>query len=185
MDERKTVSRLKRGDSMALALVIEQYSAYLYTIVSAIMGSRLPAEDVEEIVSESFIALWYNRQKIQAGKLRPYLAAIARSKAVSRLRSLHLHELLEDDVLICSCPSPEYELLCAELADIARAAVDSLPEPDREIFKRHYFLYEKTESIAKALGMNSATVRTKLARGRRQLKKHLTERGYDCENLLD
>ena len=185
MDERETVSGLKRGDSAALAHVMDEYTAYLYAIASGIMGSRLPQEDVEEIVSESFIALWYNRQKIQPGKLKPYLAAIVRSKAISRLRSLRLYEPLEDDALICGCPSPEYELLCAELSHIARAAVDALPEPDREIFKRHYFLYEKTETIAKALGMNGATVRTKLARGRRQLKKHLTERGYDCENLLD
>ena len=93
MDERKTVSGLKKGDSAALAHVMDEYTAYLYAIASGIMGSRLPQEDVEEIVSESFIALWYNRQKIQPGKLKPYLAAIVRSKAISRLRSLRLYSV--------------------------------------------------------------------------------------------
>ena len=69
----------------------------------------------------------------------------------------------------------------AKLRELAREAVDTLGEPDCEIFKRHYFLYQKTEDIAAALGMNGATVRTKLARGRQKLKSYLEERGYGNE----
>ena len=73
--------------------------------------------------------------------------------------------------------------MAAELSKLARAAVEALPEPDREIFKRHYFLFEKTGSIAAGINMNHATVRTKLARGRKHLKDYFTERGYDCEDI--
>ena len=51
----------------------------------------------------------------------------------------------------------------------------ALGEPDREIFQRYYFFYQKTEEIAKSLGLKDTTVRTKLARGRKRLKEYLTE----------
>ena len=63
---------------------------------------------------------------------------------------------------------------------IAREAVDSLGEPDSEIFKRHYFLYQKTDEIAAVLDMNAATVRTRLRRGRERLREYFGERGYSC-----
>ena len=58
---------------------------------------------------------------------------------------------------------------------------EELPEPERSIFQRHYFLYQKTDEIAEALQLNSATVRTKLARGREKLRQTLIEGGYRCE----
>ena len=185
MDEAKITARLKKGDPAALVQVIEQYTPYLYTIVVNILGSAFSPEDAEDIISESFTVLWYSREKIQRGRLKAYLSAIARNKAISHLRKLKLYEPLEDDMLIVRCRQPEQELILGELTELARKAVDSLPEPDREIFKRHYFLYQKTEDIAFELKLNPATVRTKLTRGRKRLKKHLTERGYGCENLLD
>ena len=70
----------------------------------------------------------------------------------------------------------------SELREITHAAVDSLGEPDREIFQRYYFLYQKTEEISEALGLKDATVRVRLARGRRRLKDYLKERGFSCED---
>ena len=111
------------------------------------------------------------------------VAAIVRNKAKSALRRNRLEEPLEDDLLQISIPNePEQKILLSELREIAHKAVDSLGEPDREIFQRYYFLYQKTEDIATALGLKDATVRTKLARGRKRLRDYLTERGFHCED---
>ena len=115
--------------------------------------------------------------------LKAYLAAITRNKAKSALRKARAEEPLEDDLIQISIPNqPERKILLSELRDITRAAVDSLGEPDREIFQRHYFLYQKTGDIARALGLKDATVRVKLARGRKRLKDYLEERGFGCED---
>ena len=74
----------------------------------------------------------------------------------------------------------EENVLRSELREIAREAVDSLGEPDSEIFKRRYFLYQKTDEIAAVLDMNAATVRTRLRRGRERLREYFGERGYSC-----
>ena len=115
--------------------------------------------------------------------LKAYLAAITRNKAKSALRKARAEEPLEDDLIQISIPNqPERRILLSELRDITRAAVDSLGEPDREIFQRYYFLYQKTGDIARALGLKDATVRVKLARGRKRLKDYLQERGFGCED---
>lgn len=172
VNETKLLRQLKRGSTAALSEIIELYTPYVYAIASNVMRPMLPAEDVEEAVSDCFAALWYNRDAVEPGRLKGYLAVVVRNKALSAL---------EDDIIDLAAGSPEEGILTLELRELAREAVDTLGEPDCEIFKRHYFLYQKTEDIAAALGMNGATVRTKLARGRQRLKYYLEERGYGNE----
>ena len=167
MTERTLLRQLKAGDTGALSEIIGLYTPYLYTIASNIMAPQLPREDIEEAVSDAFVELWTHRAELLPGKLKPWLAA----------------EPLNDDLLEIACDGDmESELLQKELRDLAREAVDTMGEPDREIFRRHYFLYQKTEEIAAVLNMNAATVRTRLARGRERLRAYFNERGYTCAN---
>ncbi len=183
MTERTLLRQLKDGDTGALSEIIGLYTPYLYTIASNIMAPQLPREDIEEAVSDAFAELWYHRAELLPGKLKPWLAAVARNKAKDALRTHKLAEPLNDDLLEIACDSDtEKELLQKELGELAREAVDSMGEPDREIFRRHYFLYQKTEEIAAVLDMNAATVRTHLARGRERLRAYFNERGYTCAN---
>ena len=152
MNENKLLHRLRAGDESVLPELIRRYSAYAYAIASNILSHALGEEDI-------------------------------RNKARSALRKYHAEDPLEDDVLRISIPNqPEQRILMSELREITHAAVDSLGEPDREIFQRYYFLYQKTEEISEALGLKDATVRARLARGRRRLKDYLKERGFSCED---
>ena len=183
MEERKLLRRLRRGDTAALAELIRRYSPYVYAIASNIMAQAMSREDVEEVVSDTFVSLWENRGRIETEMLKAYLGAIARNKAKSALRSHRETEPLEDDLLLLTLPNePEQRALLSELRRITREAVESLDEPDREIFQRYYFLYQKVDEIGARMGINSATVRTKLARGRKRLQRYMTERGYGCED---
>ena len=49
--------------------------------------------------------------------------------------------------------------------------VMSLGEPDSEIFVRRYKFDEKIKDISKAMGLNISTVKTRLSRGKRKLRK--------------
>lgn len=181
MNERAVLRELKSGDTGALSEIIGFYTPYLYTIASNIMDPPLSREDVEETVSDAFVRLWEHRSEVMPGKLKPWLAAVVRNCAKDVLRSHKLHVPLDDDVLEIAVPDGmEESVLREELTAIAREAVDSLGEPDSEIFKRHYFLYQKTDEIAAVLDMNAATVRTRLRRGRERLREYFGERGYSC-----
>ena len=181
MNERAVLRRLRDRDTGALSEIIAFYTPYLYTIAANIMSPQLPPEDIEEAVSDTFVQLWTHRAELVPGKLKPWLAAVVRNRAKDALRAARLAEPLDDDLLEIAAPdNMEKAVLYAELSEITREAVDSLGDPDSEIFKRHYFLYQKTDEIAAALDMNAATVRTKLRRGRERLREYFTERGYRC-----
>ncbi len=180
--EKNLMERLRSGDTEALSICIDRYSAYAFAVVSKISGGSLNREDIEETVSDSFVSLWYSREKLKDVGLKQYIGAIARNKTLDRLRALRIVLPLEDDYIVADCPQPEAEIIKSELSGAARDAVETLPEPDREIFKRHYFLYEKTEDISHTMGINASTVRSKLSRGREKLKEYLEGKGFEYEN---
>ncbi len=178
MDERRMLKRLCRGDGDALGIVMDTYMPYVYTVASNILSRSMPREDVEEVVSDVFVTLWKNAEAVREGKLKAYLAALTRNAALSKLRSRHLSEPLEENAMPLDLPDPEDRVISLAMADAAREAVNSLPEPDRNIFVRYYYLYQKTDDIAAELGLSPANVRVKLSRGRQKLRAYLEGKGY-------
>lgn len=184
MDEKKLLRRIVRGDSRALEQAMEHYGGYVYAIAQAILLPNLGSEDVEETAADAFLKLWENAYQVEPGKLRPWLGTVTRNRARDRLRSLRQTEVLEESLEI-RADGPESELLKRELRRICREEVEALPEPEKSIFQRRYFLLQNAEQIGAELGMNPATVRTRLARGRAKLRKRLEERGIGIEDELD
>lgn len=174
----KLAARLRLGDAEALELAIDRYGAYVAKIVAAFLNRRMPQEDMEEAVSDVFVALWNSRERLEGDDLRPYLAAIARNMARQRLRSFRPAELLaEETELPDESDGPEGITETAESAAEVRRAVDSLPPEERELFLRFYYLDQTVAEISAVTGQNQATLRSRLRRGRMKLKQYLTERG--------
>ena len=178
MKDARLLRRLQNGESAALGEIMEFYTPYVAAIVRNIIDPPLQEEDVEEVVADVFLSLWKNAADIEDGKLRPWLAAVTRNRAKDKLRALHLNLPLEDDALELVAEGPETEAVQA-----TKEAVDSLGEPDRSIFLRYYYLYQKTDAIAAAMGIKPSIVRNRLSRGREKLKTRLVERGlcYEAE----
>ena len=107
MDERRLLRRLSRGDCAALEEIMDAYMPYVYTIAHNILAPALPREDVEEVASDAFTALWEKGEAVRPGKLKAWLAAVTRNAALSRLRSLHLPEPLDEETMDLSAPGPE------------------------------------------------------------------------------
>ena len=175
MDEDRALDALRAGDEDALAWFIERYTAYVSTIVKNMLLPRLPEADAEEAVCDVFLALWRGAGAIRAGNVRAWLGGTARNRARDALRRARAELPLEDDALTLPCPGPDEILTERELRERTRAAVDAMPEPDREIFLRHYFYCQGVAGIALALDMNVNTVKTRLRRGRESLRRALTK----------
>ena len=180
LDDR-LVEAMQDGDESALGTAIQRYTAYVGTIVWNIVGDRLNEDDTKEIVSDVFYTLWKNSARIKKGKLKAYLSSISRNRALDALRRSKREASIEEDEVEIPVSGPEDELVHAEMYAALQAALNALPEPDRTIFIRHYYYYQKTSVIAQQLGMNKKTVQTKLFRGRETLRRVLTEGGYFIE----
>ena len=97
----------------------------------------------------------------------------------NRLRQIGQTLPLEEDALELPGPDdPPGEYERAEERRLVRRAVDALPGPDREIFLRHYYYAQTVQEIARQMGLNESTIKTKLRRGRMKLKQILTREGY-------
>ncbi len=179
--EQRLVRALNRGSEQALGEIIESYTGYVGAIVWGIVGAKLSRPDAAEIVSDVFYVLWQNREKVRPEALRGYLSSIARSRSLNALRRRDLDEPLEEDALDLDLPGPEDETLRREEYAALKRAVDSLGEPDRSIFLRHYYLCQSTRQIAGDLGLNLNTIHTKLRRGRQRLRAELEKGGFAHE----
>ena len=169
------------GDEAALEAIIDRYTAYVYTVVRSIARDSLGEEDVKEIVSDVFFTLWRSGKRTRPRNLKGFLARIARSRAVDALRRRKRELPLEEDMLELPVDGPETEAIRQAEYAALRAAVDGLPEPDRSVFLRHYYLYQPVSVIAAEMRLNVSTVKTKLRRGRDALRRELEKGGYFIE----
>ena len=105
MNDGKLIRALRRGQRGALDRVIAGYSGYAASVARSVLGSAASREDLEEIVSDVFVALWRTADRLDETRpLKSYLAAIARNAAIDRLRRQRPEEPLPaDDLLAADC----------------------------------------------------------------------------------
>ncbi|MFB9274396.1 sigma-70 family RNA polymerase sigma factor [Cohnella cellulosilytica] len=183
MEESILLKQLKQRRQSALEELIGLYGAYVSTIVRNVIGSRMKNEDVEEVVSDVFVLLWTHAERIRddSTTIKSYLAAIARNQSLKKWREHHPHTYpLDDDILTAEISTNEWAEL--ERRDWLEWALSLMSERDREIFIRYYFLMEKTAVIAEQLRMNESTVRSRLSRGRENLRQAIENGGLTDEN---
>lgn len=171
VDETKLLFRLQKRRRSAIDQAIEIYTPYLGTVLYNMVGTNLPQEDIEEIVSDVFVTLWKNAEYIDLSKgtLRSYIAATARNFALKRLNKKREFASLDNIELTDEKSFADDNSDSEALWD----AVMSLGEPDNEIFVRYYKYDETLKDISKATGLNISTVKSKLSRGKLKLKKIL------------
>ena len=174
----KLIRSLKRGQRGALDRAIACYSGYAAAVARSVLGNAATREDLEEIVSDVFVALWRTAERLDEGKpLKGYLAAIARNASVDRLRRQRPEDPLpEDDLLTADeAQGPEAEALRREQAETLRRLLLEMAADDRAIFIRFYYCRQTVHEIASLMDMNESTVKARLSRGRKKLRERLAK----------
>lgn len=184
MDEKSLLKKLQGRDEKALEDIINLYNAYVTTIVRSLLSSKGTTEDIEEVVADTFIALWQTAERIDFknfDSIKAYIAVIARNKAKDRLRAIHGQDLqLDDDILVID-NSVEQLIMQKEQQKIIKKTLMQLKPLDWKIFVAYYYQYKKVDEIAEELQMNPQTVKTRMRRGRETLKRILIKEGYGVD----
>jgi len=180
MTDAELLRGLRRGETAAVEQIIDRYSAYVAAVVHRSLGQLSRPEDVEELASDVFLAMWQSRDKLRrAESLKPWLGAVARNRAKSFLRSRG--EAAENAELMEFPASDSTESLAAQREErmLLESALEELGEPDAEIFRRRFYRGESVPQIAAAMDLHPENVKTRLRRGREKLKKHLEKGGFE------
>ncbi len=177
MEDGKLAAALRKGERRALDRAVERYTAYLSAVVRRTLGAAGTAQDVEELVSDVFLTLWRRRDSLEDRPLKPWLAAVARNRAVDWLRAAPPAALSLDDDRAPAVPGPEGEVERREFAAARCAAVEALGEPDRSLVEGYYYEDRHLKDLARALDLSPAQAKTRLFRARQKLKVTLTKGG--------
>ncbi|MCD8322928.1 MAG: sigma-70 family RNA polymerase sigma factor [Oscillospiraceae bacterium] len=182
LTEETALALMRRCDGRGLEWFIRQYTPYVSAIVWNILGRDMTAQDAEEVVADVFVTLWQYCQQPEPGKVRPYLASIARSRAINKLRSSGRELELEYDKIELPTAGPEQLLLEREQRLALRRALEDMAPIDREIFIRHYYYCQSSREIAGDMDMTAAAVRQRLKRGRDGLRLYFEKGARDYAN---
>lgn len=171
------LARLRQKDQSALETAIRRYSRYVAAVIKKTLGPLGTQQDIEELSSDTFVALWTNAGKLRDDSdLKYWLAVVARNASLKLRRKQRYESPLEENLLMDDPLESAVEK--AEQLRRVRAAVNSMESVDREIFLRHYFWRQTVNEIADQMCKNQSAVKSRLARGREKLKKVLLKE--DC-----
>jgi RNA polymerase sigma-70 factor, ECF subfamily len=170
--------RFKNKDKKALAEAIDLFGPDVQRLVRRILSGTGSAEDVEECVSDVFMAAWsgISRYEPERASFRTWLFLLAKYKALDlRRKLLRRGGTGEADASGATWNeiSAEQEVLSRETASELIGCVQQMGEPDRSLFLRRYFLYESLDQLAQTFSLSKKAVESRLYRCRTLLKQAL------------
>ncbi len=164
----------ERRDEAAFDEFYGRYGRAVYAVVVRLIGDHARSEDV---VQQAFTDIWraaagFRRDR---GAATGWMFAIARNAAVDALRSRQAPSRWEVPDLPDDAPGPDERATAVEEAFRIHAAVDRLPDEEREVIELAYFHDLSQSEVAARLGAPLGTVKTRTRRALARLADRLAE----------
>lgn len=137
------------------------------------------ADQVEEIVQETFVGLWEKRESLNiTGSFKSYLFSAIRNACLNHIKHLKVRAEHQSYVQATANPnldSVDQQVQASELAKAFANAVDELPERCREVFKLSREEGKKYAEIAEELGISVKTVENQMGKALKMLRERLKD----------
>lgn len=152
---------------------VDTYGDRLLRLAYLYVHNRVTAEDC---VQEAFIKAYRKMGQLKdENNPLPWLMRIVVNQC--RDHGRQRREILTAELIDPLMPGPEEEVMNEDVILHIHRAVTSLPEKYRLPVVLHYFEDMTLEDIAKVLGENSGTIRTRIRRAREKLRKIVEKEG--------
>jgi RNA polymerase sigma-70 factor (ECF subfamily) len=168
------IQQVIEGNEKAFEQLFRLYYQRLYHFAFNLVHHQ---EQAEEVVSDVFVKLWHNRQKLASVQNHEiYLYVAIKNQSLNYLNKKENLRVFEDITLheLVNNYNPEQALELQELKQSIEAAVESLPTQCKVVFKLikedglHY------KEVAEILGISVRTVETQLARALKKISAALS-----------
>jgi RNA polymerase sigma-70 factor, ECF subfamily len=167
---------LRQRDSGALEELADAYAAPIYALCHRVLSGVGTAQDVEECTGDVLYLAWERAGQYDPGRapLRTWLLILAKYQALAYRRRLGKQT---DPVLLPEDQpqdGPEQALAQREQREAIQQALNQLPQVDKELVYRRYFLGERVDAMAASMGLSRQATDNRLWRARKALKQLLT-----------
>ena len=173
-DDGELVLRARRGEELALSMLIERYQRPAYALAFSVTGRH---EDAEDAAQESFlVALDRLDECRDPERFAGWFMTIVRNRSRNLIRRESLRQTSDVPHGTRSrLPAPDKVAEASELRGVLKEAIAALPEVQQEVVLLHDLEGWKHREIAKRLGIPSGTVRSHLHFARKALKQALIQ----------
>ncbi len=178
------VDSTRQGDQEAFAQLIRLYEKRIFALT--LRMCKNPA-DAEEAAQEAFLAAWQGLAFFRGdSSFSTWLYRLASNACVDLLRREGRHRsaagpsLNDEDVFVDAVdPAPPPHML-AEQAELRRQIEEglaALPEDYRQVLILREIHQRSYDEISEILSLDLGTVKSRINRGRKRLRKFLLESG--------
>jgi len=178
--EIRLVQLSRTGDRAAFVQLVDMYKDKILRLAYGMLNNR---HDSEDVVQETFIRVYMNLNNFDdSQKFSTWIYRIGKNLCIDLLRKKksirsldaatltnartgYYHKLQSQEM------SPEHRYLSTEFYEHARKVIGKLSEKYREIVELYYLHELSLQEISERLGLPVSTVKSRLHRGREQLRK--------------
>ena len=158
-----------QNNELDLDRIVDDFSAYVKTVINNMVSDNLSYEDKEEILSDTFFILWKNRNN-NILSLNSYIAGIAKNLVREKLKKKKItYNIVDYENLKEYSHFDTYD---DERLKI-QGCVQKLKNIDKTIFIMFYYSSKSIKDIASELNITEFNVTTRLYRIRKRLMKEL------------
>ncbi len=166
LSDSQLVTRAKKGDDEAFCEIVRRYQRFVYRQAWAYLNDDEAAKDAaQDVFLIAYEGIPYLRENTA---LRRWLYQICRNHCLNIIRRRKLERELRPEV-------PEKSKSNMALRIILRGMISDLNDPYREVIILRYYHDLTYEQIAQVLDISLSTVKTRLFRAKKTLKRMIGE----------
>lgn len=183
MNNNKKIKEYMYNNKLNIEIIMQEFASYILKIIKN-SNYNFNDEDIEEIASDVFFAIWKNQNKLDINKnMSPYIVGITKNIMLKRQRNnkkniVNIEDLEkklydDNDLYVYVENNEQNNVIMTELM--------KMKVEDINIFTYYYYNSKQMKEIATELNITEKKVKSRLFRIRRKLKNKLEKRGYSYE----
>ena len=172
LSDEQLIEQIRRGDTTAFQALVEKYQKKMYAVAYGLVGNR---EDALDSVQEAFVKAYRSLERFK-GESSFYTwlyritvnTALNHAKKRSRVTRHEVEEVFEDPATVTQ-PDAGKRLEAEDTAKRLKVLLDQLNPDQRACIISREIEGMDYQEIARSLGININTVRSRLKRARETL----------------
>lgn len=170
LPENEIIARVKAGATGEFEHLVSRYQGPLFRIVGNLVDGSMVEDVVQDVFVTAFVQIW--RYDPRRGSFRTWIYRIARNHALNA-RKKKREFLMDEDPVIVDGRTPSRDLIVKEAFDRLNRALEELSFKDRMIFVLAELEALPYAEIAQVEKLAIGTVKSRLFRVKKKLRKVL------------